>query len=354
MRTFRLALQAIPRGFSSLTRYRRFQIASVVVIFGCALVSGTGAISEARRPVVIGPRTTTNTNPTYKFRYAMAGVKQIKITFHCSFDSKVLHKCGRTVRPKLKAGKHVLRVRATGPGGIKSALAVVRITVKKKGKKAKEQPVDPEYLVSCQGVPSGGSEVTIRSPDGSLSLYGIRFGSGASGVILAPEGDGSVCGWASAVQPILDRHLQVLIYTVPPGFDPVTAAVAAASTLRGAGVGNLFVAGSSLGAGAALDSVSRLNPRPRGVIFLAGQSNPSRLEIVGTESSIAFLYLTAENDGWVASSNTKELMAATSSSDKKLVVYPGTQHGLELLSPSTPTGEQIKAEIAGWLAARSS
>ena len=45
-------------------------------------------------------------------------------------------------------------------------------------------------------------------------------------------------------------------------------------------------------------------------------------------------------------------MAATASSDKKLVVYPAELHGVKPFSSSSPYAARLKTEIADWLAAR--
>jgi hypothetical protein len=269
-------------------------------------------------------------------------VAAAKISYRCSFDSAKLRKCKAKVTAKLKLGKHVLRVRAVAPNKTKSSLALVRITIKKAKKRG--------YAVSCRspGLPSGGTEVVF--PAVGTRLYGIRFGSGSAGIVLAQQYQGNICNWAPAVRSLVASGLQVLIYEASTS-SPVAEEVAAgAGVLRKAGVTTLFVGGASMGAVAALESIPLISPRPHGLVFLSGYSTESGLDIVAHETSLAYLYLIAVGDGVVPVPDTLQLMNTTASSDKKLVEYPGTEHGVALFSG--PYSSQVKNEIGTWLVAR--
>jgi hypothetical protein len=327
-------------------------------------VSAAAAGSAPSKPVVAGPRTTTSTKPVYRFSSKAPGVAATRILFLCSIDSKQLRSCPARFQPSLGVGKHLLRVRAVAPGGVRSALATVSITVRKGSSGGSAgSGTGTGYRGTCTGFPAGGTEMSFPSNDGA-TLYGIRFGSGSAGIALAPQSGGNICDWAPAVQAIVARGVQVLVYEPGTGFarysTPAPSGAlleveeaAAATALRNAGVGTIFVGGSSAGAGAALDSVELLSPRPRGVVFFAGASSDARLDIVRRETGLAFLYVTAAGDGSVAAANSEALYSATASADKQLIVYPGLgDHGVALFGSSV--GDQLKATLGDWLAARAS
>jgi streptogramin lyase len=74
-------------------------------------------------PTVLGPRRTTLLQPVYRFRAARA------VAFRCAVDSRRLHRCAARYSPKLKPGRHVLRVRSVGRSGLRSRIVTVTIQV---------------------------------------------------------------------------------------------------------------------------------------------------------------------------------------------------------------------------------
>jgi hypothetical protein len=339
------------RGELPTSRIVRTGIALAVALGFFGMATGARAVQAPTRPVVVGPRTTTDTTPTYRFRSKASGVPAARIRYRCSFDSTKLRKCAAKVTPKLKVGKHVLRVRAVTPSGALSAPATASIVIKAKG--------PYRATASCPQLPTGGTEMTIASPRDGARLYAIRFGTGRAGNVLAPGGDGSICDWAPAISSITSKGFQVLVYEAGRDaaltFNTETWAgevSAVAEALRQTGVSTIFLGGASFGAGAALDAVPLLSPKPRGVVFLAGTRSTNRLATVAAERGISFLFLTSRDDSVIPASNSQDLYAATTSPDKKLVIYPTSLHAVELYS--SPFASQIKSEIADWLAARAS
>jgi len=320
------------------------------VIVSVAVSASAGASTAPRKPTVKGLRTTTVTRPTYRFSSSATGVPAARILFRCSIDSPKLQSCPAVFKPKLKLkiGKHVLRVRAVAPGGATSGVTIVRIEI--------------TYKAGCSGLPTGGKELIVRSPDGAR-LYGIRFGKGHVGVALAPQLGGDTCDWAPMVKPLLSKGLQVLIYEAgdglnlsdpPPGLLKRDVELAAmGNSLRSNGVDTLFIGGSSMGGTAAIEAISLLNPAPRGVVALAAASfSPTALANLEAQSSVSLLFMAGSIDP--VALDLSNAYGLSVSSDKELVLYVGVSlHGVELFGSDSPVRNKAEAKIADWIAARS-
>jgi streptogramin lyase len=87
---------------------------------------GSADVTPARppaAPTVLGPPRTTLVQPVYRFRAARA------VAFRCALDSRQLHRCPARYSPRLKPGRHVLRVRSVGRSGARSRIVAVTIQV---------------------------------------------------------------------------------------------------------------------------------------------------------------------------------------------------------------------------------
>jgi hypothetical protein len=82
-------------------------------------------------PIVKGPRSTTNRRPVYRFVASDPDSADSEIRYHCSFDSSRLHACAARYSQRLGVGRHVLRVRAEDGDGGRSAIRIVRVTIRK-------------------------------------------------------------------------------------------------------------------------------------------------------------------------------------------------------------------------------
>ncbi len=84
-------------------------------------------------PVVHGPRSTTDTTPTYRFSARENGVPAKRIHFLCAFDRPKLHACRARYSQRLSIGRHVLRVQAVDPAGFRSRIRKVRVAILRAG-----------------------------------------------------------------------------------------------------------------------------------------------------------------------------------------------------------------------------
>ena len=113
------------------------------------------------KPVVLGPRSTTNPRPVYRF---VSHERGSRVSFHCAFDRPKLHRCPSRYRQRLAAGRHVLRVLAVDGAGRRSRLTTVRVLI-----------LRPDYLVRKVSV--GGRPFSLAEAAGSLWVANFQSGT---------------------------------------------------------------------------------------------------------------------------------------------------------------------------------
>jgi virginiamycin B lyase len=93
-----------------------------VLVIGLTLLAA-GAAGAPSAPRILGPRHTTDRTPTFRF------VSQRAVRFRCAVDSKRLHRCRSRYTPRLRFGRHTLRVRAVDSKGRLSGTSVAHVIV---------------------------------------------------------------------------------------------------------------------------------------------------------------------------------------------------------------------------------
>lgn len=199
---------------------------------------------------------------------------------------------------------------------------------------------DPTSVDFC--LTGGTAEVVrLRTSDG-VPIVGAVLGSGAasSGVVLAHQGDATLCDWLFFAHTLVQRGYVVMAID-HRGFGASGSSsstrydldvVAAAQELRRRGARDVVLLGSSLGALAVLAAGAELQPPPAGVIAM---SAPERYLDVDALASMPrlrapVLFLVSEGDVRFLPA-AKDLNAAAASTDKRLVILKGFDHGTDLL-----------------------
>ena len=118
-------------------------------------------------PVVHGPRSTTDTTPTYRFSARENGVPAKRIHFLCAFDRPKLHACRARYSQRLSIGRHVLRVQAVDPAGFRSRIRKVRVTILRAG--------GPRLRRIQVGVPSRMAAYAIAKPRSAPATAVVRL-----------------------------------------------------------------------------------------------------------------------------------------------------------------------------------
>jgi len=109
----------------------------------------------------------------------------------------------------------------------------------------------------------------LRTSD-RVRLYAVEAGSGSTGVVLAHESPGGLCGWIPALPTFTAHGIRALAFDFrgfPPSASPPNRTSghfapdlqAAVDALRADGARKVFVVGASFGGAAALDAAPNLH-----------------------------------------------------------------------------------------------
>jgi hypothetical protein len=103
-------------------------------------------LAFVQAPAVVGPRTTSDSTPTYRFIS-----KQRAIHFRCSVDTARLRACASPYTPTLSVGTHLMRVQAVNAAGRRSAITRVTLHILEAAKKEVRVGGRPFSLVEAEG-----------------------------------------------------------------------------------------------------------------------------------------------------------------------------------------------------------
>jgi len=208
-----------------------------------------------------------------------------------------------------------------------------------------------------------GAVVRFSASDGA-ELVGAIAGKGRVGVLLANTSGGSMCNWVAlerdTINAIVAGGAQVLLFDYRgTGFSPkhpgaapgawVRDVIAGAGELRRRGARRVVLAVASAGGDAVLAAAGKV-PASAGIIALSPGPDPH----VGVDGKTAvsalrlpLLFVVAKQDPYPFD-ETKALFRAARSTDKQLLVVPGSTHGFV---DSDPSGAKVRTRILGFIKA---
>ena len=216
----------------------------------------------------------------------------------------------------------------------------------------------------CGSRPHGLQAQTswLRTSD-HVRLFSFTAGSGSTGVVLAHESPGGLCGWLPTVPTFTAHGLRVLAFNFR-GFPPSASAPnriahdfapdlqAAVDALHAAGASKVFVVGASFGGAVALSVGSELH----GVAGFASLSGELDLPGSGINTlahvprlRTPLLVVASRQDSYLDAAAAKQLIRAAGSADKQLALYPGYYHGWELLEYGPH--RKVWSRLLDWIAA---
>jgi hypothetical protein len=203
----------------------------------------------------------------------------------------------------------------------------------------------------------------FKASDG-VRLYGIEAGTGLTAVVLAHEGGADLCGWLPYVRTLQHAGLRVFAFDFR-GYgrseSPSRADLALGRDLAGAvtrvradGAAEVFLMGASMGGAAVVQNSAGIDVAGR--ISLSGTrlwsgygiNDPAAVRRV----SAPFLYVGTRDDWRAPRPEALAVFGMIGSADKKIVLYPGSDHGWALVE-QPPYGAQTRALILKWIRARS-
>ena len=203
--------------------------------------------------------------------------------------------------------------------------------------------------------------VRFAAADGTR-LIGVTFGAGARGVVLAHQGGGApegLCAWVPYARRLAAAGFRILAFDhrrygdseSPRRERNVTRvdldALAAVREFRRRGVTSVLLAGASLGGSAVVAAGAAARPSVQGVVSLSAPRLFGRVNTLAAARRLTMpvLYVAAVDDEPFAT-DAQTLFAATASADKRVEIFPGSDHGAPMLRD--PAVRQL---VDGWIAA---
>jgi alpha-beta hydrolase superfamily lysophospholipase len=202
--------------------------------------------------------------------------------------------------------------------------------------------------------------VQFKAADGA-TLRGVLLGPRTSrrGVVIAHEGAGGLCNWLPYGRRLARLGYRVLVFDLR-GFvsSPRTRqrqgrhdldVVGAARELRRRGIRRVALVGGSLGAMAVVAAAPQITPAVDGIIVASPGLVFRDLDAGAAAPGVRVpaLFVASTDDGEFPSS-TRTIYERAASTDKRLVLVPGTRHGYELvLSGDVASNRALFEEFLG-------
>jgi pimeloyl-ACP methyl ester carboxylesterase len=187
----------------------------------------------------------------------------------------------------------------------------------------------------------------FRASDGVL-LDGAAIGLGKTGVVLAHQSPSSMCGWVSYAKVLSSAGFRVLLIdhrgfgSSPSPSDQAKSGSypddleGAVAELEREGATKVFLMGASFGGVTSMVAGSRLGSKIAGVISLSGETflGAHELDALSAVPKLRapFLILGSRLDGYLVPSDARKLLQGAGSEHKRLVLFPGGEHGWDLVA----------------------
>jgi pimeloyl-ACP methyl ester carboxylesterase len=195
-------------------------------------------------------------------------------------------------------------------------------------------------LDGCVRAGNGTSLLSLRAEDGTR-LRGALSGTSSNAVVLLHQSDGTVCQWWPFARRLQSMGYMVLALDFrdhgSSGRGPSANAnrydidvLAAVQELRNHGAVRIFLVGASMGGTAAL--VAATETPVDGVVDLSGpaQYGPLDARLAVDSLNVPLLFAVGVGDSEFVP-DARALHDSAVAVDKRLVVYNGTGHGVQLL-----------------------
>jgi pimeloyl-ACP methyl ester carboxylesterase len=211
---------------------------------------------------------------------------------------------------------------------------------------------------------SPAAKVVVTTSD-KVNLAGVRFGSGAHGVLLLPQRDTDLCPWWDYAVSLVNKGFQVLAIDMRgTGYseagtklDYTADAVAGIAELKRNGATRVVVMGASQGAATALVTAGRFPDLVAGVVSLsypdnnldvtdgAGAAPRTPAEAAPLTTAPMLLCFTA-GDKYASAAKPQALIDASPAPSKLLVGRPGVSHGWDMLKVGA---DDVTADVLAFL-----
>lgn len=196
--------------------------------------------------------------------------------------------------------------------------------------------------------------VRFKASDGTR-LAGVMLGKGPVGIVLAHQLRANFCDWLPFARVLKADGYRVLAFDFRNSGSSAARAglagdrrdrdvAAAAAVLRRAGSPRTILMGASVGATASLVAAAAVTPPVAGVVSLSGPADfgvDAGRAVSGL--TMPLLFVAAQDDD-PFDDEARSLFEAAGSSDKKLELVSGAEHGTGLLlgSGGSPVRELLR------------
>jgi alpha-beta hydrolase superfamily lysophospholipase len=185
----------------------------------------------------------------------------------------------------------------------------------------------------------------FKAVDG-VRLIGVEFGRGQRVVVLAHQGGAppNLCGWVPYARTLAAAGYRVLVFDHRKFGSSGRAShwrrsdrvdfdvLGAIRMMRARGARSIVLGGASLGGAAVLAAAPHATPAVDGVISFSSPRNYVNVNVLaGVEASNVPVLFLAEQDDDPFDDDARALFEASPARDKRLEIYPGSEHGFRLL-----------------------
>jgi len=193
----------------------------------------------------------------------------------------------------------------------------------------------------------------VRLHVGGERLKAAIVGTGPRGVVLANQTDNSACEWLPFPAYLAAHGMRVLAFDYGNG-DPSAEVQAAARFLRDRGVRNLILIGASIGGAVVIDAGLHLHPEPAAVVSLSAVPDATLYSFPADARRLRspIFQIGATEDQLTQSGQvTRSLFRESPSPAKRLLMIPGTQHGVDFVDAGA--GNRVRSAILAFIRAQS-
>ncbi len=187
-----------------------------------------------------------------------------------------------------------------------------------------------------------GELVSFRVP-GDGPVRALMLGDGDAGVVLSNESGNSLCDWVSFAEALEDDGFRVLLYDYRYGRADAHIAPAVAE-LRRRGAKHVAIIGASLGGGATIVAGSRPGTDVDTLVSLSGETFIHGVNQAVPRLRRPVFFVAAERDQYGAGTDARTMYKEAPARDKKLLVIPGTRHGVAMLDE-----KDVREALLDWL-----
>jgi pimeloyl-ACP methyl ester carboxylesterase len=204
----------------------------------------------------------------------------------------------------------------------------------------------PRDLDGCLRAGRNVRFVEMRSPAGPFTA--AVLGTGPTAAVLSNESDLDLCAWLPFARLLVRKGIRVLVYDY--AYSSQRDALAVAREAHRLGARRIALVGASIGARGSLAAAAAAPP---GLIDAVVSLSAERVTREGVPDlfpvvrrvRIPTLYVAARDDPYAAGDDAPQLFRLTAAAEKRLVIVPGTRHGVHLLE-GRPGGRVRRLVIA--------